>query len=218
MRRMRILVTAGGTHEAIDPVRFLTNGSSGRMGVSIARVAQRLWHEVTLISAPTLLKPSRGVKLIPVTSAAEMFEAVKKQFDRCDCLIMAAAVADYTPVKTSRTKLPSGQSELVIRCKPTADILDWAGKHKDGRILVGFSVGDQDLLERAEEKMAAKNLDMIIANPTETIGQPSAVVQIKNGSKPWLKVQASKPFIASKIIRIVEQIAEVREMIGLAGG
>jgi phosphopantothenoylcysteine decarboxylase/phosphopantothenate--cysteine ligase len=217
MKRMRILITAGGTREAIDPVRFLSNGSSGRMGVSLARVAQRMWHEVTLISAPTELKPSRGVKLIPVVSAAEMFEAVKKQYDRCDCLIMAAAVSDYAPTKVSRTKIHKGDDELIIRCKPTADILAWAGKHKEDQILVGFVLEDEDLRPRAEEKMAAKNLDMVIANTPEAIGQMRAEVHIKNGKRPWIRFESSKQLIASKIIRTVEQIAEMRQMIGLAG-
>lgn len=218
MKRMRILITAGGTREAIDPVRFLSNGSSGRMGVSLARVAQRMWHEVTLISAPTELKPSRGVKLIPVTSAAEMFEAVKKQYEHCDCLIMAAAVSDYAPTKVSRTKLHKGQNELVVRCKPTVDILAWAGKHKDNQILVGFVLDDEDLRHRAEEKMAAKNLDMVIANTPQAIGQMRAEVHIKNGKRPWVRFESTKQLIASKIIRTVEQIAEMRELIGLAGG
>jgi phosphopantothenoylcysteine decarboxylase / phosphopantothenate---cysteine ligase len=218
MKRMRILITAGGTQEAIDPVRFLSNGSSGRMGVSLARVAQRMWHEVTLISAPTVLKPSTGVKVIQVVSAADMFEAVKKQYDRCDCLIMAAAVSDYAPTKASRTKIHKGQDELIVRCKPTVDILAWAGKHKEGQILVGFVLEDDDLRQRAEEKMAAKNLDMVIANTPQAIGQMRAEVHIKNGKRPWIRFESTKQLIASKIIRTVEQIAEMREMIGLAGG
>lgn len=218
MKRMRILITAGGTREAIDPVRFLSNGSSGRMGVSLARVAQRLWHEVTLITAPTELKPSKGVKVIPVVSAAEMFEAVKKQFNRCDCLIMAAAVSDYTPTKVSSTKLHKGSGELVIRCKPTTDILAWAGKHKEDRILVGFVLEDQNLLARAEDKMTAKNLDLVIANSPEAIGQTKVAVHIKNGKKPWIRMEATKQAIAARILRTVEQIAEMREMMGLVGG
>ncbi len=217
MKRLRILITAGGTREAIDPVRFLSNGSSGRMGVSLARAAQRLWHDVTLITAPTELKPSRGVRVIPVISAADMFEAVKKEFSRCDCLIMAAAVSDYTPTKTSATKLHKGAGELVIRCKPTADILAWAGKHKKDRILVGFVLEDRNLLARAEEKMAAKNLDLVIANTPEAIGQAKVAVHIKTGKKPWVRIIATKQAVASRILRAVEQISEIREILKTTG-
>jgi phosphopantothenoylcysteine decarboxylase/phosphopantothenate--cysteine ligase len=127
---MRILITAGGTREYIDPVRFISNASSGRMGYALARAALKADHEVTLITAPAALKPPAGVQVIRVESAAEMFQAVKAEFSRCECLIMAAAVSDYTPVRPSKTKLKKQVNKLTLELKPTQDILKWAGKHK----------------------------------------------------------------------------------------
>src|SRR5512136_2309382 len=127
---MRTLITAGGTREYLDPVRFISNASSGRMGYALARAALRAGHKVTLITAPTALKPPTGAKVIAVQSAAEMFQAVKKHFPRCDCLIMAAAVADYTPAHPAKTKLKKQAAKLTLELKPTPDILKWAGRRK----------------------------------------------------------------------------------------
>jgi len=102
---MRILITAGGTREYIDPVRFISNASSGRMGYALARAALKAGHTVTLVAAPTSQKPPSEAKLVNVETAAQMFDAVKKHFSRCDCLIMAAAVADYTPARPAKTKI-----------------------------------------------------------------------------------------------------------------
>lgn len=206
MRRLHILITAGGTREAIDPVRFLSNGSSGRMGVALARAAKKGGHKVTLISAPIEIKVPRGIVRIPVVSAADMFTAVKKQFHRCDCLIMAAAVSDYTPIQASRTKRHKGDKEWIIRLKPTTDILAWAGCRKRDRILVGFALEDQELLSRAEDKMVAKNLDLIVANSPQAIGQVHAVAHIKLRNLPWIRLSAAKSRIAEKVIRMVERI------------
>ncbi len=126
---MHFLITAGGTREYIDPVRFISNASSGRMGYALARAAQKAGHRVILISASDL-QPPVGVEFVGVDSAAEMFKAVKKFFAKCDCLIMAAAVADYTPVRSVKTKIKKEDKFLTIKLKPTTDILKWAGKHK----------------------------------------------------------------------------------------
>ena len=124
---MRILITAGGTCEYIDPVRFISNASSGKMGYALARAALKAGHKVTLITTPTDQKPPSAAKLVNVETAAQMFEAVKKHFSRCDCLIMAAAVADYTPVSPARTKKKKTGKSMTIKLKPTTDILKWAG-------------------------------------------------------------------------------------------
>jgi phosphopantothenoylcysteine decarboxylase/phosphopantothenate--cysteine ligase len=126
---MHFLITAGGTREYIDPVRFISNASSGRMGYALACAAREAGHKVTLISASDL-QPPVGVEFVGVDSAAEMFDAVKSFFDKCDCLIMTAAVSDYTPVRLARTKIERSEKSLTLKLKPTMDILKWAGKSK----------------------------------------------------------------------------------------
>ena len=219
---MHLLITAGGTREYIDPVRFITNASSGRMGYALVCAAVKAGHKVTLISSSDL-QPPVGVDFVGVDSAGEMFVAVKKHFPRCDCLIMAAAVADYTPVKKTKTKIKKTDKPLTIKLKPTVDILKWAGNHKKVRnrhkgteaqrnrgkkgkrqIVVGFALEDKNLRARAERKLKEKNLDMIIANTPAAIGSDKSSVQTKAISGKWLKIpQASKTTIARKIISLV---------------
>ncbi len=202
---MRILITAGGTREYIDPVRFISNASSGRMGYALARAAIKAGHKVTLIIAPTAKRPPSEAKVIEVETTAQMFEAVKKYFERCDCLIMAAAVADYTPARPAKTKIQKTGKPLTIKLKPTTDILKWAGGHKrKNQIVVGFALEDKAVRARAEKKLKEKNLDMIIANTAAAIGSDKSTVQIKIAGREWLKLsQASKATIAQKIISIV---------------
>ena len=129
---MHFLITAGGTREHIDAVRFISNASSGRMGYALARGGLSAGHKVTLITAATSQKSPAGAKIIKVENAAEMFEAVKKYFSGCDCLIMAAAVADYTPVKPVKNKIKKSGKAISIKLKPTVDILKWAAINKKG--------------------------------------------------------------------------------------
>jgi len=202
---MRILITAGGTREYIDPVRFISNASSGRMGYALARAALKAGHKVILVTAPTTRRPPSEAKIIEVETAAQMFEAVKKYFHRCDCLIMAAAVADYTPAHPSKSKIQKTDKQLTIKLKPTADILKWAGGHKrKNQVIVGFALEDKVVRARAEKKLREKNLDMIIANTSAAIGADKSTVQIKIAGREWLKLsQASKTRIAQKIISLV---------------
>jgi len=208
---MHFLITAGGTREYIDPIRFISNASSGRMGYALTLAAIKAGHKVTLISASDL-QPPVGVDFVGVDSAAEMFEAVKKFFAKCDCLIMAAAVSDYTPIKKSKIKIKKSKRDLAIRLKPTVDILNWAGKHKherratsDGpRFVVGFALEDKNLRRNAEKKLKEKNLDMIIANTPAEIGTDRASVQIKTPDHKWLKLpHATKTTIAKKIVDLL---------------
>ena len=203
---MRTLITAGGTREYIDPVRFISNASSGRMGCALVRAALRAGHKVTLITAPTVRRAQKGVKLIEVETAAQMFAEVKDNFKMCDCLIMAAAVADYKPARTAKTKIKKSNKYLNLKLKPTEDILEWASRHKrKNQIVVGFALEDINIRSRAEKKLKEKNLDMIIANTTEAIGEEKSTVQIKTPDCKWLKVQqASKTRIAHKIIALVQ--------------
>jgi phosphopantothenoylcysteine decarboxylase/phosphopantothenate--cysteine ligase len=204
---MRFLITAGGTREYIDPVRFISNASSGKMGYALARAALKAGHKVTLITAPTALKPPTGVKTVHVESAAEMFEAVKEHFAECDCLIMAAAVADYTPDRPSKTKLKKQAVKLTVELKPTPDILKWAGRQKKrGQMLIGFALEDGDLRANAERKMCEKNLDMIIANTLASIGAERTTVHVKSRDSDWVQVaNTTKAGIAKRIITLVER-------------
>ncbi len=202
---MHILITAGGTREYLDPVRFISNASSGRMGSALGRAAIRAGHTVTLITAPTALRTPAKAKVVNVETSKEMFQAVKKHFAECDCLIMAAAVSDYTPVRTSKTKLRKSTANLTIRLKPTTDILKWAGQHKGDRIVVGFALEDKAIRHRAENKLKEKRLDMIVANTPSAIGAHESTVQIKTAAGHWQEIAMStKDRTAGTIIRRVE--------------
>jgi len=128
--KLHFLITAGGTREYIDPVRYISNASSGRMGYALAQAAIKAGHKVTLITAPTNITPPPKAKVVNVVSADDMFKAVKKHFRQCDCLIMAAAVSDYTPAEKSKVKRKKEKRVLTLKLKPTEDILAWAGKNK----------------------------------------------------------------------------------------
>jgi len=216
---MRILITAGGTREYIDPVRFISNASTGKMGYALARAALIAGHKVTLITTIENLKlktqNSKLLKVFNVETAAEMFRAVQKHFPRCDCLIMAAAVADYTPARPAKTKIRRQNKPLTIKLKPTPDIARWAGRHKRGQrhkgtkaqrqIIVGFALEDKNLQVNAERKLKDKNLDMIIANTPVAIGADKTIVLIKTPERKWLKLpKASKTIVARKIISLME--------------
>jgi len=205
---MHLLITAGGTREYIDPVRFISNASSGKMGYALAREALKAGHKVTLITAPTAQREATGAKLIKVETAAQMFEAVKKHFSRCDCLIMAAAVADYTPARPARTKIEKTGKLLTLKLKPTTDILKWAANHKKkNQIVVGFALEDKTLRTQALKKMREKNVDMIIANTPAAIGAEKSTVQIKTPDSSWTKIEnATKTRIARKIVSLVEDL------------
>ena len=204
---MRILITAGGTREYIDPVRFISNASTGKMAYALARAAIKAGHKVTLIAAPTALRAPAKAKLIKVETAARMFQAVKTHFGKCDCLIMAAAVADYRPAEKSKTKIKKDKARLTIELKPTRDILKWAGKNKKHQIVVGFALEDKNLRQNAERKLKEKNLDMIIANRPAAIAAEKSTVQIKTPNSAWLKLSnTTKQTIAKRIIRLIKEI------------
>jgi phosphopantothenoylcysteine decarboxylase/phosphopantothenate--cysteine ligase len=204
---MHFLITAGGTREYLDPVRFISNASSGRMGYALAGAAIAAGHKVTLISAPTSLKPPRGAKLLSVVSAGEMYAAVKKYFPSCGCLIMAAAVSDYTLAKPSPKKIKKSAAAMTIRLKPTADILKWAGHHKRRQIVVGFALEDKDVLKNAEGKLKGKRADMMIANTPDAINAKTSSLAVKTPSSDWLSLgNSAKSSSARKIIAFVEEL------------
>jgi phosphopantothenoylcysteine decarboxylase / phosphopantothenate---cysteine ligase len=205
---MHFLITAGGTREHIDPVRFISNASSGRMGYALARAALAAGHKVTLISAPTSLKSPKSANMLSVVSASDMYDAVRKHFPSCGCLIMAAAVSDYTPAKPSPKKLKKSATTMTLRLKPTIDILKWAGYHKRRQIVVGFALEDKDMLKRAEGKLKAKRSDMIIANATDAINAKVSSLAMKTSSSGWLFLgDSAKTASARKIVTFVEKLA-----------
>jgi len=159
-----ILITAGPTREAIDPVRYLTNRSSGKMGYALARCACQRGAQVTLISGPTNLDRPLGVVFIPVESAEEMFAEVSKYYLEQDIIIKAAAVADYRPLSYNKQKIKKSNDDLQLQLERTPDILSFLGEKKGSKILVGFAAETNDLKENAQRKLIKKNLDFIVAN------------------------------------------------------
>lgn len=166
----RVLVTCGGTREYIDPVRFISNDSSGEMGFSLARVSRWLGAKVKVIAGFTTAKEPPEVEIRRVKTAEEMKEEVTREFPSSDIVIMNAAVADYRPVKTSEQKIKK-KERLTLELEKTPDILEELGKLKRHQILVGFALESENLIENAREKLRKKNLDLIVANPVEVIGE-----------------------------------------------
>ena len=167
----KLLVTAGPTQEAIDPVRCLTNHSSGKMGYAIAKMAMLRGAEVTLVSGPTAIEPPLFVKVVPVTSARDMFEAVTGLSDEQDIIIKAAAVADYRPKQVSEDKVKKKDDQASIELERTDDILKYLGQHKkQGQFLCGFSMETRDMLRNSRAKLEKKNLDMVAANNLKVEG------------------------------------------------
>jgi len=166
----RLLITAGPNREPLDPVRYLSNRSSGKMGYALARAAARRGAEVVLVSGPTALHCPAGVRLIPVVTAADMRDAVVKEFATATAVVMAAAVADYRPVVTADRKIKRGKGPIELRLEPNPDIVKELGQNKDGKVLIGFAAETEDLTANAAKKLREKNLDMIVANNVAEAG------------------------------------------------
>lgn len=171
MKGLHVTVTAGPTQEALDPVRYLTNHSSGKMGYSIAREALLRGAEVTLISGPVSLPPVPGVEMKHIVSAQDMFEAVREALPRTDILIKAAAVADYRPANVSDEKIKKKDGDMSIPLERTTDILGWVSEHRhEGLFVCGFSMETEHMLENSRKKLQKKHLDMIVANNVKQAG------------------------------------------------
>lgn len=165
MTGKKVLVTAGATQEAIDPVRYITNHSTGKMGYALAKIAMRRGADVTLITAPTNLQAPLFADVVPVVSAQEMFDAVKERAPQMDIIIKAAAVADYTPVSVSDEKIKKKDGDLSLPMRRTTDILAYLGEHrKPGQFICGFSMETENLVENSKKKLQKKNADLIVAN------------------------------------------------------
>lgn len=167
----RILISAGPTQEALDPVRYLTNHSTGKMGYALARMAMLRGAEVTLVSGPVSIAPPPFVRLVPIVSAQDMFEAVTAHAPQSDYIFMAAAVADYTPVQYADDKIKKHDADMQIPLKRTQDILGYLGEHrKENQIICGFSMETRDMLENSRAKLQKKRVDMICANNLKVPG------------------------------------------------
>lgn len=209
LKGKKVLVTAGPTHESIDPVRFIGNHSSGRMGFAIAEEFARHGAQVTLISGPTEMHQSNNIKRIDVTSAEEMYEKTVKQFDKTDIAVMSAAVADYAPEKVSITKIKKSGNELHLKLKKTKDILAELGRMKNKKqLLIGFALETDNEVENAVKKLNAKNLDFIVLNSLKSKGagfahQTNKITIIdKKGNKTDYKLK-SKSEVAQDIVHKV---------------
>ena len=206
----KILVTAGPTRESLDPVRFITNHSSGKMGYAIAHAAALRGADVTLVSGPVSLTPPLGVKLVPITSAHDLFCAVTAVSAEQDIIIKAAAVADYRPVSVSDEKIKKADNDLSLSLARTEDTLQYLGEHKpEGQILCGFAMETSDLENKARAKLKKKNLDMIVANNVKVAGagfgtDTNVVTFITKDSTQQLEIM-SKENVAMKLLdRLLE--------------
>lgn len=170
MAGKKVLITAGPTREALDPVRYITNHSTGKMGYALAENAARRGAEVTVVSGPTQLKKPAFVKVINVVTAEEMYQAVEQEFDRQDIVVMSAAVADYRPAAVADNKIKKSEGEMSILMERTRDILGTFAKEKKQQFVCGFSMETENMLENSKAKLTKKNLDMIVANNLKVAG------------------------------------------------
>ena len=209
----KLLVTAGPTQEAIDPVRCLTNHSSGKMGYAIAKMAMLRGAEVTLVSGPTAIEPPLFVKVVPVTSARDMFEAVTGLSDEQDIIIKAAAVADYRPKQVSEDKVKKKDDQVSIELERTDDILKYLGQHKkQGQFLCGFSMETRDMLRNSRAKLEKKNLDMVAANNLKVEGAGfqgdtnvlTLITQDEEVSLPLMSKEDAANIILDKILSLMQ--------------
>ena len=212
---MKFVVTAGPTREPIDPIRFLSNRSSGKMGYAIAEAALEDGHEVTLISGPVNLSPPERARFISVTTSEEMFASVQLAVGNCDVLVMCAAVSDYKPAKFSPQKLKKGITTRSLELVPTGDILSVIAHEPRSFLAVGFAAETDDVEENAQKKLRAKNCDMIIANDVSRAesGMESDVNEVeiffRNGERKKIR-RAAKKIIARELVKIISNTREKR--------
>jgi phosphopantothenoylcysteine decarboxylase/phosphopantothenate--cysteine ligase len=205
---VRFLITAGPTREPIDPVRYISNRSSGKMGYAIAEAALAEGHEVTLISGPVNLEAPQNTKLISVSTSDEMFKSVHQHADRCDICVLCAAVADYKPANVSSTKIKKRGEKFSLELVPTCDILNSLGQRQDRQfVLVGFAAETDHVEENAAKKLRAKNCDIIVANdvsPADS-GMESDMNEVtilfRNDEKKKI-YRAPKKIIARELVKI----------------
>ena len=201
------MITAGPTREFLDPVRFLSNPSSGKMGIYIADEAAKMGADVLLIHGPVDVPIPERVRKISITSAEDMYNAVMKNYNWSDCVVMSSAVADFTPTEKIEAKIKKNEDELLVRLKRTKDILAELGKNKGKKILVGFALETENLEENARKKLHNKNLDIIVANlQSDRTGFRSDTNEVlilhRNGTAKKIPL-TSKRKIAREILKII---------------
>ena len=207
LKGKKVLITAGGTREHFDPIRYISNASSGKMGYELAKIAYTMGAQVKLISAPTCLKKPYGVDKIDVVSAQEMFDTVMGNLDWADIIIMNAAVADFRPESYSQQKLKKSKENPVVKLVPNPDILKIIGeKKRKDQILIGFAAESENILENAKDKLNRKNLDVIVANKLDVFSKDThqGWIIYKNGlieEIPALDKETSAYFILENIFR-----------------
>jgi phosphopantothenoylcysteine decarboxylase/phosphopantothenate--cysteine ligase len=215
MEGQTVLVTAGPTWEDLDPVRYLTNRSSGKMGYAVAEAAARRGARVILVSGPTALDAPEGVERIDVHTAQDMHRAVVAKFHQCSIAIFAAAVADYRPVEKSDQKLKRSSEPLTISLEPTPDILANAGENKGDRLIVGFAAETERVAENARKKLAAKNADLIVANDVTAEGagfdhDTNIVTLFSRDGRDLPLPRMNKSEVAQ---RILDEVARLRSVL-----
>ena len=209
LQGVRVLIGAGRTEEALDPVRVLTNRSSGRMGFALAEAARDRGAEVTVVAGPVSVEPPHGVRVVPVTTAIQMERALREAAPTADVLIMAAAVADYRPARASTQKLKRDTGPLTVTFEPNPDILAGLGASKPaGQLVVGFALETENGIENARRKLAAKHADMIVLNsPERSIGGDTNQVTLVEARSALELPEASKREVSE---RILDRVAELR--------
>ena len=212
LKDKKVLITSGRTKENIDPIRYLSNNSSGKMGYSLAQAAIDLGAEVTLISGPTNLEIPKGLKsFVSVESALEMYEKVDEYFGDADIFIACAAVADYRPKEYKKEKIKKSDSDLILELVRNPDILFEMGKKKDKQLLIGFAAETNDIKENALKKLEKKNLDFIVANNASTMGNNTNTVEIIRKNKTSIKInQKNKIELAYDILK--ETILDLKKV------
>ena len=214
LKDKKVLITSGRTKENIDPIRYLSNNSSGKMGYSLAQAAIDLGAEVTLISGPTNLEIPKGLKsFVSVESALEMYEKVDEYFGDADIFIACAAVADYRPKEYKKEKIKKSDSDLILELVRNPDILFEMGKKKDNQLLIGFAAETNDIKENALKKLEKKNLDFIVANNASTMGNNTNTVEIIRKNKTSVKInQKNKIELAYDILKeIILDLKKVKK-------
>ncbi len=204
---MRILVTAGPTREFFDSVRFISNPSSGKMGYAIAAEAARRGHDVVLVSGPVSLPEPKGVDVLHVVSAEEMFTVAVSVFEECHAAVMTAAVCDYRPTRRIDHKLKKQNRVRPIHLQPTKDICAHLGKIKGHRVVIGFAMEDHDHHPHAEAKLIRKRCDAIVLNGIENVGGDAAVVEVLRADTGWATpIRGSKTSVAAKVVALTERL------------
>ncbi|HEV2843060.1 MAG TPA: phosphopantothenoylcysteine decarboxylase [Chthoniobacterales bacterium] len=210
---MRFVVTAGPTREAIDPVRFISNRSSGKMGYAIAEAALAAGHSVTLISGPAAVTPPSGAQIISITTSDELYREVHRTVPQSDVLVMCAAVSDYKPARVEPRKMKKRNSPFALELIPTRDILASLPKEDRSYLVVGFAAETHDLKTNAQKKLREKNCDLIVANDVSQADsgmesdENAVTIFFRNGDAQIIS-RTSKQIIARELVKIISKMLE----------